>query len=82
VRTATRDALAEFLGARGVATGKHYPEPVHLSRAYSSLGHARGTFPVAERLSREVLSLPLFPGMSDAQIEAVIDGTCAFFANA
>jgi len=82
VRSAVRDRLAEFLAARRITSGKHYPEPAHLSEAYVSLGYAEGSFPVAERLAREVLSLPMFPGMSSAQIEAVVEGVRACFANA
>jgi dTDP-4-amino-4,6-dideoxygalactose transaminase len=72
VRTADPAALAEFLRDRGIATGRHYPEPPHLSRAYGALGHRPGAFPVTEALSRECLSLPLFPGISEEQVDAVV----------
>ena len=52
VRTHDRDALATFLSERGIATGRHYPEPAHLAGAYASLGYRRGAFPVTERLAR------------------------------
>ena len=71
VRTPERDALREHLAARGVATGVHYPVPIHLTQAYAHLGMARGSLPVAERLADEVCSLPIFPGIGSAQIEAV-----------
>jgi dTDP-4-amino-4,6-dideoxygalactose transaminase len=71
VRTARAASLAEHLGARGVATGRHYPQPPHLSPAYAHLGLAPGAFPVTERLARELLSLPIFPGMTEAQVCAV-----------
>jgi dTDP-4-amino-4,6-dideoxygalactose transaminase len=80
VRTAQPDALAAFLDGRGIATGRHYPQPIHLTRAYERLGHTRGEFPVAEALASEALSLPLFPGISDAQVDAVCDGVHAYFA--
>lgn len=80
VRTAYRDELAHALRARGIGTGLHYPEPPHLSGAYASLGYGRGAFPVAERLSRECLSLPLFPGIDDRQQETVADAVRGFFA--
>jgi dTDP-4-amino-4,6-dideoxygalactose transaminase len=80
VRSARREALASFLGERGIGTGRHYPDPVHLTPAYASLGYAPGAFPVAERLSREGLSLPLFPGMTEAQASTVIAEISAFFA--
>jgi dTDP-4-amino-4,6-dideoxygalactose transaminase len=79
VRTATRDGLATFLRERGVATGLHYPEPVHLTDACAFLGHGPGSFPVAERLSRECLSLPMFPGISEAQLNWVAESVRAYF---
>lgn len=79
VRTRLRDELAAFLHERGVATGLHYPEPPHLSAAYAGLGYGPGDFPVAERLAREVLSLPIFPGMSEEQTAWVIDQISEFF---
>jgi dTDP-4-amino-4,6-dideoxygalactose transaminase len=82
IRTALRARLAEFLAARGIATGRHYPEAPHLSRAYGSLGYRRGAFPVAEALAEESLSLPLFPGISEPQLEAVVSAVCAFFGRA
>jgi dTDP-4-amino-4,6-dideoxygalactose transaminase len=80
VRTADPDALAESLRARGIATGRHYPEPVHLAPAYAQLGYAAGSFPVAERVASEGLSLPMFPGISEAQLTAVADAIGAFFS--
>ena len=80
VRTADPDALAESLRARGIATGRHYPEPVHLAPAYAHLGYAAGSFPVAERVASEGLSLPMFPGISEAQLTAVADAIGAFFS--
>ena len=79
VRTGRRDELAQFLAEHGIATGKHYPEPPHLSAAYASLGYVEGAFPVAERLARELLSLPIYPGMPEQQVVAVTDAVCAFF---
>ena len=79
VRTADPEALAGFLRERGIATGRHYPEPVHLAPAYAHLGYTEGSFPVAEQVAREGLSLPLFPGISEAQLTAVADGIRAFF---
>jgi dTDP-4-amino-4,6-dideoxygalactose transaminase len=81
VRTADRDGLAAYLSERGVGTGRHYPEPPHLSRAYAHLGFAPGSFPVAERLAGEVLSLPIFPGIASAQVERVVESVRAWFAD-
>ena len=79
VRTAEPERLATFLRERGIGTGRHYPEPVHLTEAYSWLGHSPGDFPVAEALARECLSLPIFPGITESQLAAVVDAVCAFF---
>ena len=79
VRTADPTALAIFLRDRGIGTGRHYPDPVHLTEAYAHLGHRRGDFPVAEALSRECLSLPMFPGIAEAQLAAVVEGVRSFF---
>ena len=66
VRTARRAGrLPTFLAERGIDTGRHYPQPPHLSPAYAALGYRRGAFPVAERLAAELLSLPIFPGISE-----------------
>jgi dTDP-4-amino-4,6-dideoxygalactose transaminase len=81
VRTADPAALADFLGERGIGSGRHYPEPPHLSEAYAGLGYRLGAFPVAEALSREALSLPVFPGMTEAQLEAVVDAVKMFFSS-
>jgi dTDP-4-amino-4,6-dideoxygalactose transaminase len=79
VRTADPDALASFLRERGVATGRHYPVPPHLSPAYDRLGHTEGSFPVAERLSRECLSLPIFPRITESEVAHVTDVVAAYF---
>lgn len=71
IRTRNRAELRDALTAEGVQTGLHYPIPVHLQRAYSSLGYKRGDFPLAEQAAREVLSLPMYPELTSAQIEAV-----------
>lgn len=79
VRTADPEKLATFLRARGIATGRHYPEPVHLAPAYGWLGYREGTFPVAEALARESLSLPMFPGMTESQVALVAEAVMLFF---
>ncbi|MGI9104812.1 MAG: DegT/DnrJ/EryC1/StrS family aminotransferase [Pyrinomonadaceae bacterium] len=71
VQTEARDALQRHLGASGIQTGIHYPVPVHLQPAYSSLGHRMGDFPAAERQAARVLSLPMFPELTEAQIARV-----------
>ena len=79
IRTADPAALAEHLTAARIGTGRHYPIPPHLSGAYAFLGHPEGSFPVTEALSRECLSLPVFPGMSDEQVQHVCASIRAFF---
>jgi len=79
VRTSDPERLASFLHEKEIATGRHYPQPIHLTPAYAHLGYPRGAFPVAEALAAECLSLPLFPGMSDEQRHTVVAGITAFF---
>jgi dTDP-4-amino-4,6-dideoxygalactose transaminase len=71
VRLADRDRWRSWLAESGIHTGVHYPVPLHLQPAYSDLGYRAGDFPVAEGVSREVLSLPMFPEMTDAQVAEV-----------
>ncbi len=80
VRTARRDALQAHLAAHGVGTQIHYPTPPHLSRAYAAAGWKRGDFPVAEKFAAEVLSLPIGPHHTAAQIGEVCGHTQEFFA--
>lgn len=82
VRTARPVELGEFLKARGIGSGRHYPQPPHLAPAYARFGWREGAFPVAEALARDGLSLPVFPGMTGAQAQAVVEGVRAFFAGA
>ena len=75
-------ALAEHLERRGIQSGRHYPEPVHLSEACRGLGYGTGDFPVAEALARQLLSLPIFPGMTRREVEAVADAVAEYVRNA
>jgi dTDP-4-amino-4,6-dideoxygalactose transaminase len=80
VRTADPAGLGEHLESNQISTGRHYPEPPHLSRAYAGLGYAQGSFPVSEAIGRECLSLPIFPGMAESQVLHVVDSVRAWFA--
>ena len=80
VRTQEPQRLAEFLDDRGVKTGRHYPEPAHLSPAYAGLGYEQGSFPVTEQVAAGLLSLPIFPGISETQIAAVVDAVTEYYA--
>jgi dTDP-4-amino-4,6-dideoxygalactose transaminase len=72
VRSTERDALRNHLDGRGVASGIHYPTPVHLQPAYAELGLTAGSLPVAERLASECCSLPLFPAIEDWHIAETV----------
>lgn len=77
VRHPDRDRLRAALEAQGIQTGLHYPIPVHLQQAYRALGHGPGDFPVAERIGRECMTLPLYPEMTDEQQDAVVEALVA-----
>jgi dTDP-4-amino-4,6-dideoxygalactose transaminase len=71
VRSADRDGVQRLLQSEGIATGLHYPIPVHLQVAHADLGHHLGDFPHSEAAANEVLSLPMFPEMTATQVEQV-----------
>jgi dTDP-4-amino-4,6-dideoxygalactose transaminase len=73
-----RDALKDFLAERGVGTGIHYPVPIHLQTAAQWLGDRAGELPVTERVAQEVLSLPMYPELTDDQVAYVADAVKAF----
>lgn len=81
-RTADPDALAAFLRERGIGTGRHYPQPVHLTDAYRHLGYTEGAFPVSEQIANSCLSLPIFPGMNEEQLASVVSAIEDYFARA
>lgn len=73
-----RDELKEYLEKRDIGTLIHYPIPPHLSEAYQYLGKKRGDYPVTEKYADEVLSLPMYNGMTDEEIQTVIDAVNQF----
>jgi len=79
VRTGAPDDLAAFLHTHRIASGRHYPVPPHLSAAYERLGYGEGAFPVAEAISREGISLPIFPGITESQVSRVVEAVRAYF---
>jgi dTDP-4-amino-4,6-dideoxygalactose transaminase len=79
VRAERRDALQEFLKARGIGTAVYYPLPLHLQPCFAYLGYRAGSCPAAERASGEVLSLPVFPELSRAQLDEVAGAVRAFY---
>lgn len=78
IRTKERQALVNYLDEKGIHTLIHYPTPIHLQEAYASQAHYVGDYPIAERLAKEVLSLPMFYGMTEEQIQYVIDSINEF----
>jgi dTDP-4-amino-4,6-dideoxygalactose transaminase len=79
VRHPRRDELKKHLEANGVGCALHYPLPLHLQKCYASLGHKPGDFPVAEKAARECLSLPIYPELTDKQVQRVADVIKDFF---
>ena len=75
-----RDALAAFLQERGIASGVHYPTPIHLQPAFAHLGYGEGSFPVSERLANSLLSLPMYPELEDGQIEMICGAIRDYFS--
>jgi len=71
IRTKNRNALVRALGEKNISCGIHYPIPVHLQEAYKFLGNREGSFPIVEKCANELLSLPMFPELSQEQIERV-----------
>jgi dTDP-4-amino-4,6-dideoxygalactose transaminase len=72
VAAARRDAIREALGKAGIATAIHYPRPIHLQRAYAHLGQGPGSCPIAERAAAEMISLPMYPDLTEAQVDRVV----------
>ena len=78
VKDGRRDELIDYLKELGIGTLIHYPIPPHLSEAYKYLGKKEGDFPIAERYAKEVLSLPMYNGMTDEELEYVINAINSF----
>jgi dTDP-4-amino-4,6-dideoxygalactose transaminase len=79
IRVAQRDALQAYLKDRGVGSNVYYPLPLHLQPCFAYLGYTQGQCPVAERAAKEVLSLPVFPELTTAQLDEVIAAVRGFF---
>lgn len=72
IRCPARDKIEEYLNRHGIGTVRHYPIPIHLQEAYRELGILEGELPIAEEISRTIVSIPMFYGMTEEQIEYVI----------
>ena len=79
IKTDKRDELKEFLQQKGIGTAIHYPIPPHLQKAYSHLNFKKGDFPIAEKLANQSLSLPIYPGLSNDQVNYICDSIIEFF---
>lgn len=73
VRCDRRDELEKFLNDAGISTNKHYPIPMHLQGCYADLGFKKGDYPIAEEISETELSIPMYYGMTDEEVQYVID---------
>jgi dTDP-4-amino-4,6-dideoxygalactose transaminase len=80
VQADRRDALRAFLTTRGIGTAVHYPTPIHEMKAAAGLGHARGAFPRTEAQAGRILSLPVFPELTESEIDAVVAAIREFYA--
>jgi dTDP-4-amino-4,6-dideoxygalactose transaminase len=78
VAPAYRDLLREWLDQRGIDSGIHYPIPLHLQAAYAYLDHAEGEFPQAEAKAKQIVSLPVYPELTDAQQDHIVGSVAAF----
>jgi len=72
IRVQARDAVRQHLQEKGVGSAVHYPVPIHLQDACRNLGYTKGAFPIAESLADQFLSLPMFPELTEEQIEYVV----------
>jgi dTDP-4-amino-4,6-dideoxygalactose transaminase len=82
IRTKDRDDMMNHLKSVGIATGLHYPVPLHLQKAYASLKYSQGDFPVAESAATEILSLPMFPQLTVEQQQRTVEQVQAFSSRA
>ena len=78
-RVPKRDELRAFLKEKGVGTEVYYPLPMHLQNCYRELGHEKGSFPLSERAAAEVMSIPIYPELTEAQQGYVVETIAEFY---
>jgi len=81
IRTRQRDELLQYLKERDIEAGIHYPVPLHLQPVYKNLGYQQGAFPATEQAAQEILSLPIYPELTHAQMERVVETMREFYRN-
>jgi dTDP-4-amino-4,6-dideoxygalactose transaminase len=81
LRVAKRDQLQEHLKKKGIGSSVYYPLPLHLQPCFSYLGYTEGAFPESERAAREVISLPIYPELTTAQLDEVVGAVREFYGN-
>lgn len=79
IRLKDRNRLADYLSRKGISTAMHYPIPIHLQPAYKNLGYKKGDFPVAEKLADEILSLPMYPELTESEIKYICKQIADFY---
>lgn len=80
IETKKRDQLQKFLEKNNIGTLIHYPIPIHLQKTYSHLGHKKGNFPIAEKVAKSILSLPIYPGLTKKEITHISQKIESFFS--
>lgn len=80
IRVKRRDELMQYLKEKGIECGVHYPIPLHLQPAYKNLGIKKGSYPVSEELAGEILSIPIYPEISEEQREYIVDNITQFYS--
>jgi dTDP-4-amino-4,6-dideoxygalactose transaminase len=80
IRTARRDELRKFLSDRKIGTEVYYPIPLHLQPCFAYLGYSAGNLPESERAALEVLALPMFPELTEAEQESVVESIAEFYS--
>ncbi len=81
IRTKLRDELQEYLSNKGIGTAIYYPLPLHLQECYKDLGYREGDLPEAEKASKEVLALPMWPELTNEEVNYIVESIREFFLN-